>query len=133
MLSREAVRLFVEQGLRDPAICRSDPGGHEDVGMGKCLENLNVKAGDSRDSQGRNRFFPFDPETHLVPDRMPNWYWDYTYCPVKPGRDCCSDMAVSFHYVNPNQMYVLDYLIYNVHPFGITTSMDQGLDGEFTG
>ncbi|KZR97375.1 Glycoprotein-N-acetylgalactosamine 3-beta-galactosyltransferase 1, partial [Daphnia magna] len=50
VLSKEATRRFVEEGLTDSKKCRKDPGGAEDVEMGKCLANLNIKAGDSRDS-----------------------------------------------------------------------------------
>lgn len=35
------------------------------------------------------------------------------------GRECCSDSAISFHYVPPQQMYLFDYLIYQLQPFGV--------------
>ncbi|XP_068083667.1 glycoprotein-N-acetylgalactosamine 3-beta-galactosyltransferase 1 isoform X2 [Anabrus simplex] len=122
VLSREAVRLLVENGLTDKKKCRPDHGGAEDVEMGKCLENVGVKAGDSRDAFGRGRFFPFVPEHHLIPGHVNKnfWYWKYIYYESKEGLGCCSDSAVSFHYVSPNHMYVLEYLIYHLRPYGIS-------------
>ncbi|KAJ3646186.1 hypothetical protein Zmor_023784 [Zophobas morio] len=127
VLSREAVKKFIEVGLGNSTKCSKSNTGAEDVEIGKCLEAVSVKAGDSRDSLGRGRFFPFVPEHHLIPGHVKKnfWYWQYIYYESKEGMDCCSDNAVSFHYVTPNQMYVLEYLIYHLRPYGISYHVDM--------
>lgn len=122
VLSRESVKRFVEMGLTNDTICSASHDGNEDVEIGKCLQNVNVKAGDSRDSLGRGRFFPFVPEHHLIPGHMDKdfWYHKYMFYENRQGMECCSDNAVSFHYVSPNHMYVLEYLVYHLRPYGIT-------------
>lgn len=38
---------------------------------------------------------------------------------ITQGPDCCSDDSTTFHYIAPHDMYVLEFLIYHLRPYGI--------------
>ncbi|XP_017064594.1 glycoprotein-N-acetylgalactosamine 3-beta-galactosyltransferase 1 [Drosophila eugracilis] len=113
VLSREALRIFAE-GHNDTTKCRQEDDRSEDLEMGKCLVNLGVKAGDSRDEQLRNRFYPIAPFGALLSGNvgMDFWLYKYAYYNARSCMDCLSEYPVAFHYVNSKQLYVYDYFNY---------------------
>jgi glycoprotein-N-acetylgalactosamine 3-beta-galactosyltransferase len=117
VLSKEALKRFVTKGLGELAGrgCRADGEGAEDAEMGLCLESLGVTAGDSRDESGKFRFHPFEPSMHMF-GREPDWFYGNQPRPVENGQNCCSDSAISFHYVNTDLMYLMDYFLYRLRP-----------------
>ncbi|CAH1795476.1 unnamed protein product [Owenia fusiformis] len=119
VLSHEALRRFGEKGFQDPKHCRPK-GGAEDIEIAKCMEHLGVTMGDSRDAMGRSRFHVFNPPIQLE-GRFPAWYYKHDAHGAPYGPESISKYAVSFHSVEPQMMYHLDYYIYHLRPYGIVT------------
>ena len=99
------------EAIPNKKICRDGHVGSEDVEIGKCLENVGVKAGDSRDSRGRHRsilqniisypeifrFFPIQLGKILSRDPLgpESWLWESIKYPLERGENCCSGKNIS--------------------------------------
>ncbi len=77
-----------------------------------------VRPVDSRDETGRYRFFSINPHQLFFPGRT-NWTrWHCLFYPVEDPEKVVSDSVISFHKVSPEQMYTLEFLIYNIKLYG---------------
>ena len=99
VLSRAALRKFIEIGLRGGKLCDSKEI-YEDLEIGSCMRKLNISFIDSRyylnyrlnlfwfnrDSKGRHRFIPVSPDNSLIKlpdDDYYNWVQSYSKFPYK--------------------------------------------------
>lgn len=76
VLSKEALRRFIEEGLSNESLCKPGNVGDEDVEMGRCLSNVGVRFGDTFDREGRYLFTPVYVNQILIPGVMDevDWY-----------------------------------------------------------
>lgn len=66
VLSSAALSQFVLKALPDATLCSPLSREHAAAEhLGRCLSNVNVEAGDSRDHFGQHRFLPFQFKEHM--------------------------------------------------------------------
>ncbi|KAK7096077.1 hypothetical protein V1264_005422 [Littorina saxatilis] len=116
VISKEALRRFGEKGW-DESVCRQSLGA-EDVGFGECMINLGVRISDSTDALGRSRFHCFRPLS-FTSGIFPGWYRLFDANGARKGAEAMSDYAISFHYIKPDEMRLMNYFIYRLQPYGV--------------
>ena len=127
IISRKALEKFVTKIMHDKNNCRIEDDGPEDLELGRCFENQTIFV-DERDEKKEKRFFPVGIMEHfgLKNENSSYWYDDMLFYESKyGGLECCSETIVNLHYISPMEMYMLDYLIYNVYPFGFNKNITK--------
>merc|ERR1712004_276707 len=113
VLSRESVRLFEEvvSSFNQPKGCDNKHSTRaEDWVTAQCLKAAGVRPGRAMDSKGFDLFHCFNPETECRRGaRFPMWYEAFTNNTIGMG---CSNETISFHYVSPERMILLEDEIY---------------------
>lgn len=97
--------------------------------LGQCLTNRSIFV-DTRDDLKQDTFLTSGIKIYYptVLNRK-SWLIEISFYDIRIGTlSCCSDMVASIHEVkNIREMYVLEYLIYHVHPYGIAKNLSETL------
>ncbi|KAF6772187.1 hypothetical protein AHF37_05975 [Paragonimus kellicotti] len=77
--------------------------------LGACAHALGIPLIDSRGTNGQRHFFSESPFKIMATKGM-NAGFHFLH-PDKPS-DCCAENPISFHYIEPQEIYFLDYLVH---------------------
>ncbi|XP_016959201.1 glycoprotein-N-acetylgalactosamine 3-beta-galactosyltransferase 1 [Drosophila biarmipes] len=124
VFSRAALKRFALAALTNESICSSEPKGNDFTEeLGRCLTNVNVMAGDSRDEMQGHRFLPFEADLHLGGQMNESraehkYYLDHSYYPVIDMKLPVSLQSICFHMQAIMNTYDHYYFAYKVRIFG---------------
>ncbi|XP_056006098.1 glycoprotein-N-acetylgalactosamine 3-beta-galactosyltransferase 1-like isoform X5 [Ostrea edulis] len=114
-MNRRALEKINEDGFQVSGKCDIS-GKDEDLDIGHCFEKLGVKVYSTIDSHKRQSFHPFGFQRAFYGHVGGEMF--YVSRPYKTGPECCSEFTVSFHYVTPEDMYLMEFLLYHARIFG---------------
>lgn len=121
-LSGTALELLVN-GFEKGSNCKNAKQKVKDeTRIGVCLNEMGVHFGNSTDQHGKELFFEKNLDDFFLPEvnvKLPYpWYQDYK---VNHNLDRASNYSISFYGISSHQMYVMEFLIYQLRPYGIET------------
>ncbi|CAL8099829.1 unnamed protein product [Calicophoron daubneyi] len=119
VLSHESFRRIVQYAIDRHPDCPTTDEAMEDVKMSICGHAVGVTNVDTIDSYGQSLFCPYSvggffsiyPDSKNVTDSS----WPF----VRREKMGLSDYQITFHYMGPTMMYIVEFLAYHVRPVGI--------------
>ena len=120
ILDPMALRILAVN-LQFPHCAMVEETPKEDVNVGACLKrsaNQVLPYNSTRDAAGRQRFHPWSPGMHYHYRSSPNgtvetdWLAFYD-SDLRYGLECCSTNSISFHYIDPDLMYLMHSFLYD--------------------
>ncbi|XP_078310252.1 glycoprotein-N-acetylgalactosamine 3-beta-galactosyltransferase 1-like isoform X2 [Crassostrea virginica] len=114
-INRKALEMINVNGFQVSDKCQIS-GKDEDLDIGKCFEKIGVKVYSTVDAFGRQAFHPFGFQKAFFGHEGGETY--YVSRPYETGPNCCSEFTVSFHYVTPEEMYLMEFLLYHTKIYG---------------
>ncbi|XP_017840350.1 glycoprotein-N-acetylgalactosamine 3-beta-galactosyltransferase 1 [Drosophila busckii] len=125
VLSSAALQQFVLKALPNETICSSGPQDNKStLELARCLDAVQVEAGNSLDHLGHHRFLPFTLAVHLhgqlnVSIDSHSYFLEHSYYEVNNLSIAVSNSYIcqQIHYMPI--AYDRNYMIYNVKLFGV--------------
>ncbi|GLH07845.1 Glycoprotein-N-acetylgalactosamine 3-beta-galactosyltransferase 1 [Gryllus bimaculatus] len=92
---------------------------NEDFYLGKHLGNMGIFPKDTRDVGDHSRFHGNNFNQLLFPGRLSKLssYWKKSLYPQIEGFGCCSNKSITFHGVEGDKLYTLEYLVHRLRVF----------------
>ncbi|RCN30277.1 N-acetyllactosaminide 3-alpha-galactosyltransferase [Ancylostoma caninum] len=108
VLSRAALKLFLNRAYGDRKTCPFDPS--EDLGMGRCLESIEIFPHDTRNEYGQQRFHTYRPDDMYHGKIADEWHY---YQQIK-GHNWIAPDLISLHHLTPDEIRTFDDLLYRM-------------------
>lgn len=118
-LSRGAVKLLADNFTSESCPTGGKYWKKEDYYLGKNLEKLCILPSDTRDDSKKGRFHGYNLNQLLFSNKLAliASYWKDSVYPSTEGKNCCSDLSVTFQGTEADKMYMYDYIINRLRVF----------------
>lgn len=125
-LSRKALKNLIEGFDKGSNCSKVNQTYSDEVRIGICLNEMNVHFSKSNDSNNKQLFFDKHLDEYFLPNpivKLPYpWYQDYK---VNHNLDSASNYSIAFCDISWQQMFVMEFLIYQLRPYGIETETPE--------